>query len=180
MMIDMSVSPRALGEVGAAAAVEKSQAPVSRETAHGAAALAAPATSPAGSIELVKPTQNFNPVSLGKVTSELDTTVELMVLLFRIAQKAREMGVLQRDSENTAIIDAQKSQVAEMRSGANLMIAMAVISGIMAVVLPNDCILASINSLRPAMDFSSWPSCLMALPFLLAPNRAVADDDART
>ena len=133
MMIDMSVSPRALGEVGAAAAVEKSQAPVSRETAHGAAALAAPATSPAGSIELVKPTQNFNPVSLGKVTSELDTTVELMVLLFRIAQKAREMGVLQRDSENTAIIEAQKSQVAEMRSGANLMIAMAVISGIMAV-----------------------------------------------
>ena len=133
MMIDMSVSPRALSDVASSGPVEKSAAPVSRETAHRAADVSAPATSPAGSIELVKPAQHFNPATLGKVTRELDTTVELMVLLFRIAQKARELGVLQRDSENTAIIEAQKSQVTEMRSGANLMIAMAVISGIMAV-----------------------------------------------
>ena len=133
MMIDMSVSPRALSEVAASGPIEKSAAPVSRETPHRAAERSAPATTPAGSIELIKPTQNFNPATLGKVASELDTTVELMVLLFRIAQKARELGVLQRDSENTAIIEAQKSQVTEMRSGANLMIAMAVISGIMAV-----------------------------------------------
>ena len=133
MMIDMSVSPRALSDVASSDPVEQSAAPVIRETAHRAADVSAPAPSPAGSIELVKPAQQFNPATLGKVTRELDTTIELMVLLFRIAQKARELGVLQRDSENTAIIEAQKSQVAEMRSGASLMIAMAVISGIMAV-----------------------------------------------
>lgn len=55
------------------------------------------------------------------------------MLLFRIAQKARELGIMQRDSENTSVISAQKSQVDEMRSGSKLMIAMAVISGAMAL-----------------------------------------------
>ena len=43
------------------------------------------------------------------------------------------MGVLQRDNENQSIIHAQKAQVDEMRSGATLMIAMAVIAGVGAL-----------------------------------------------
>lgn len=65
--------------------------------------------------------------------SELDSSVELLLILFRIAQKARELGVLQRDNENQSIIHAQKAQVDEMRSGATLMIAMAVIAGVGAL-----------------------------------------------
>ncbi|WP_141232366.1 hypothetical protein [Pseudomonas lundensis] len=38
MMIDMSVSPRALSDVASSGPVEKSAAPVSRETAHRRAA----------------------------------------------------------------------------------------------------------------------------------------------
>ncbi|QWL70279.1 YopD family type III secretion system translocon subunit [Aeromonas hydrophila] len=56
-----------------------------------------------------------------------------MSLLFEMARKAREMGLLQRDMENQAVIAAQKDQVSEMRHGANLMIAMAVVSGVMTV-----------------------------------------------
>lgn len=84
-------------------------------------------------VDLIEPRQTFKPEGLGKVSSELNGSVELMVLLFRIAQKARELGIVQRDSENTSIINAQQSQVDEMRSGSNLMVAMAVISGVMAV-----------------------------------------------
>ena len=42
-------------------------------------------------------------------------------------------GLLQRDNENQSIIHAQKAQVDEMRSGATLMIAMAVIAGVGAL-----------------------------------------------
>ncbi|KHA57550.1 AopD protein [Aeromonas hydrophila] len=56
-----------------------------------------------------------------------------MSLLFEMARKAREMGLQQRDMENQAVIAAQKDQVSEMRHGANLMIAMAVVSGVMTV-----------------------------------------------
>ena len=41
--------------------------------------------------------------------------------------------MLQRDNENQSIIHAQKAQVDEMRSGATLMIAMAVIAGVGAL-----------------------------------------------
>ncbi|HHH9460662.1 TPA: type III secretion system translocon subunit PopD [Pseudomonas aeruginosa] len=101
-------------------------------TPQAAAELAqAPATR-ADRVELNAPRQALDPVRMEAAGSELDSSVELLLILFRIAQKARELGVLQRDNENQAIIHAQKAQVDEMRSGATLMIAMAVIA--MAVI----------------------------------------------
>ncbi|HEJ5597337.1 TPA: type III secretion system translocon subunit PopD [Pseudomonas aeruginosa] len=84
-------------------------------------------------VELNAPRQALDPVRMEAAGSELDSSVELLLILFRIAQKARELGVLQRDNENQAIIHAQKAQVDEMRSGATLMIAMAVIAGVGAL-----------------------------------------------
>lgn len=102
-------------------------------TPQAAAELAqAPATR-ADRVELNAPRQALDPVRMEAAGSELDSSVELLLILFRIAQKARELGVLQRDNENQAIIHAQKAQVDEMRSGATLMIAMAVIAGVGAL-----------------------------------------------
>ncbi|RTT24905.1 AopD protein [Pseudomonas aeruginosa] len=84
-------------------------------------------------VELSAPRQVLDPVRMEAAGSELDSSVELLLILFRIAQKARELGVLQRDNENQSIIHAQKAQVDEMRSGATLMIAMAVIAGVGAL-----------------------------------------------
>lgn len=84
-------------------------------------------------VELNAPRQVLDPVRMEAAGSELDSSVELLLILFRIAQKARELGVLQRDNENQSIIHAQKAQVDEMRSGATLMIAMAVIAGVGAL-----------------------------------------------
>ncbi|HCG0908031.1 TPA: type III secretion system translocon subunit PopD, partial [Pseudomonas aeruginosa] len=84
-------------------------------------------------VELNAPRQALDPVRMEAAGSELDSSVELLLILFRIAQKARELGVLQRDNENQSIIHAQKAQVDEMRSGATLMIAMAVIAGVGAL-----------------------------------------------
>lgn len=101
-------------------------------TPQAAAELAqAPATR-ADRVELNAPRQALDPVRMEAAGSELDS-IELLLILFRIAQKARELGVLQRDNENQAIIHAQKAQVDEMRSGATLMIAMAVIAGVGAL-----------------------------------------------
>lgn len=84
-------------------------------------------------LKLPAPRQRLDIVRLGEVKSELDVALELMLVLLRMAQKLREMGVLHRDSENQAVIAAQKSQVSEMRAGAKWLIGMAVVSGMMAV-----------------------------------------------
>jgi hypothetical protein len=81
--------------------------------------------------ELVRPSQGLDVERLIKGSNELDSTMSIMSLLFEIARRAREMGLLQRDMENLSVISAQKDQVAEMRSGAKLMIVMAVVSGVM-------------------------------------------------
>lgn len=81
--------------------------------------------------ELIRPRQGPDASLLAKGSSELDNVLSIMSLLFEMARKAREMGLLQRDMENSAVISAQKDQVNEMRSGAKLMIAMAVVSGVM-------------------------------------------------
>lgn len=81
--------------------------------------------------ELVRPSQGLDVSLLTKGGDELDSTLSIMSLLFEMARRAREMGLLQRDMENQAVISAQKDQVDEMRSGAKLMIAMAVVSGVM-------------------------------------------------
>ncbi|MGY3852635.1 YopD family type III secretion system translocon subunit [Aeromonas aquatilis] len=81
--------------------------------------------------ELISPNKELDVGRLAKGSSELDDTMSLMILLLEMARRAREMGLLQRDMENQAVISAQKDQVSEMRSGAKLMIAMAVVSGVM-------------------------------------------------
>ncbi|WP_391529753.1 YopD family type III secretion system translocon subunit [Photorhabdus akhurstii] len=84
-------------------------------------------------VELIVPKQGFDPSRLGNVGQELNNTLDMMSLLFEIAKRMRELGILQRDTENKASIDAQKSQVDEMRHSAKLMIAMAVVSGLMTI-----------------------------------------------
>ena len=81
--------------------------------------------------ELIRPSQGLDVSLMTKGSDELDSTLSIMSLLFEMARRAREMGLLQRDMENQAVISAQKDQVDEMRSGAKLMIAMAVVSGVM-------------------------------------------------
>ncbi|MCA6219640.1 YopD family type III secretion system translocon subunit [Photorhabdus antumapuensis] len=84
-------------------------------------------------VELPAPEQSFDISRLGNAARELSNTLDMMSLLFEITKRMRELGILQRDTENKASIDAQKSQVDEMRHGAKLMIAMAVVSGLMTV-----------------------------------------------
>ncbi|EQC01009.1 YopD family type III secretion system translocon subunit [Photorhabdus temperata] len=84
-------------------------------------------------VDLITPKQGLDLSRLGNVKQELSNTLDMLSLLFEIAKKMRELGILQRDTENRATIDAQKSQVDEMRHGAKLMIAMAVVSGVMTL-----------------------------------------------
>ncbi|WP_118985010.1 YopD family type III secretion system translocon subunit [Photorhabdus sp. CRCIA-P01] len=84
-------------------------------------------------VQLIAPKQGLDLNRLGNVEQELNNTLDMMSLLFEIAKRMRELGILQRDIENKASIDAQKSQVDEMRHGAKLMIAMAVVSGLMTI-----------------------------------------------
>ncbi len=53
-------------------------------------------------VELNAPRQVLDPVRMEAAGSELDSSVELLLILFRIAQKARELGVLQRDDTRTS------------------------------------------------------------------------------
>ncbi|EYU17363.1 YopD family type III secretion system translocon subunit [Photorhabdus aegyptia] len=102
-------------------------------TAHEAAIQQSEKTRLTDKVALITPKQGFDPSRLGSVGQELNNTLDMMSLLFEIAKRMRELGILQRDTENKASIDAQKSQVDEMRHGAKLMIAMAVVSGLMTI-----------------------------------------------
>ncbi|NHB62178.1 YopD family type III secretion system translocon subunit [Photorhabdus sp. RW14-46] len=106
---------------------------VSTPTAHEAAIQQPEKTRLTDKVELIVPKQGLDPSRLGNVGQELNNTLDMMSLLFEIAKRMRELGILQRDTENKASIDAQKSQVDEMRHGAKLMIAMAVVSGLMTL-----------------------------------------------
>lgn len=132
MIIETGYGAQGLGQIGNTQALENTQPAARSETAHAAGSMPLGDAKKSSGVDLIEPRQLFKPEGLGKVSSEVGSAVELMVLLFRFAQKARELGIVQRDSENTSIIDAQKAQVDEMRSGSKLMIAMAVISGVMA------------------------------------------------
>ncbi|MDR9860954.1 MULTISPECIES: YopD family type III secretion system translocon subunit [Pseudomonas] len=133
MIIETGYGAHGLSQVGNTQPLEKTQSAARSETVHAAGMMPLGEAKKSSGVDLIEPRQTFKPEGLGKVSSELNGSVELMVLLFRIAQKARELGIVQRDSENTSIINAQQAQVDEMRSGSKLMIAMAVISGVMAV-----------------------------------------------
>ncbi|MFJ2713784.1 YopD family type III secretion system translocon subunit [Pseudomonas sp. NPDC087346] len=133
MMIETRYGTQGPGQIDNAQPLEKAKVNVPAETPHTSGPMTLGEQKKSSGVDLIEPRQLFKPDGLSKVSSELNGSVELMVLLFRIAQKARELGIMQRDSENTSIINAQKSQVDEMRNGSKLMIAMAVISGVMAV-----------------------------------------------
>ncbi|NRN30046.1 YopD family type III secretion system translocon subunit [Photorhabdus heterorhabditis] len=107
--------------------VDKSAEP----TIHAAAAQQLGKTGFMDKVDLIAPKQALDLSRLGKISQELDSTLNTISLLFEIAKKMRELGILQRDTENKAAIGAQKLQVNEMRHAAMLVIAVAVVFGVM-------------------------------------------------
>ncbi|KRW58384.1 AopD protein [Aeromonas allosaccharophila] len=81
---------------------------------------------------LSRPVIPFDAKGVTQMVEQLESVMDMMSLLFKLARQAREMGLVQRDTENKLVITHQKAQVEEMRHGAKLMIAMAVVSGVMA------------------------------------------------
>lgn len=81
---------------------------------------------------LSRPVIPFDTKGVPQMLEQLESVMDMMSLLFKLARQAREMGLVQRDTENKLVITHQKAQVEEMRHGAKLMIAMAVVSGVMA------------------------------------------------
>lgn len=81
---------------------------------------------------LSRPVIPFDTKGVPQMLEQLESVMDMMSLLFKLARQAREMGLVQRDTENKLVITHQKAQVDEMRHGAKLMIAMAVVSGVMA------------------------------------------------
>ncbi|WP_421218527.1 YopD family type III secretion system translocon subunit [Aeromonas jandaei] len=113
--------------------VEQPLAAGNRETTHAAGSITSGSeVKRQGGPELPAPTQRLDGAKLEQARAVLNDTFDLMSQLFQLARLARQMGLTQRDMENQQVIDSQKAQVAEMRSGAKLMIVMAVVSGVMA------------------------------------------------
>ncbi|WP_323062547.1 YopD family type III secretion system translocon subunit [Aeromonas jandaei] len=113
--------------------VEQPLAAGNRETTHAAGGITSGSeVKRQGGPELPAPTQRLDGAKLEQARAVLNDTLDLMSQLFQLARLARQMGLTQRDMENQQVIDSQKAQVAEMRSGAKLMIVMAVVSGVMA------------------------------------------------
>ncbi|QTL94446.1 YopD family type III secretion system translocon subunit [Aeromonas jandaei] len=113
--------------------VEQPLAAGNRETTHAAGGITSGSeVKRQGGPELPAPTQRLDGAKLEQARAVLNDTLDLMSQLFQLARLARQMGLTQRDMENQQVIDSQKAQVAEMRSGAKLMMVMAVVSGVMA------------------------------------------------
>ena len=82
--------------------------------------------------ELSAPLQVFDARQAGVLTSALEGSIALLLMLLKFSRESREQAVMLRDIDNRSMILAQKSQVEEMRKAAGLMIAMAVVAGLMA------------------------------------------------
>lgn len=82
--------------------------------------------------ELNAPLQAFDARQASALTSALEGSIALLLMLLKFSRESREQAVMLRDIENQSMILAQKAQVAEMRKGVGLMIAMAVIAGLTA------------------------------------------------
>ncbi len=107
---------------------------VKQGTNHEAAGVAnGPMQDKKGGPTLPTPVVPFDTKGVNQMVDQLESVMDMMSLLFKLARQAREMGLVQRDTENKLVIGHQQAQVDEMRSGAKLMIAMAVVSGVMAV-----------------------------------------------
>jgi len=63
----------------------------------------------------------------------LSDIFELMVLLFQLAKDNRELNIAQRDIATTASVASIKAQATELRSAKSALIAMAVVSGVLAI-----------------------------------------------
>lgn len=63
----------------------------------------------------------------------LSDIFELMALLFQLAKDNRELNITQRDIATTASVASIKAQASELRSAKSALIAMAVVSGVLAV-----------------------------------------------
>lgn len=113
--------------------LDKSSATSKSATSHEAAAVMNSASESRKSSrpELIQPNQGIDTSLLAKGKDELDGMLAILLALLEMSRRAREMGLQQRDMENQAVLSAQKDQVKEMRDGAKLMIAMAVVSGVM-------------------------------------------------
>ena len=102
-------------------------------TAHEAAGSTRPHGSESKSVPtLPRPAIPFDTKGVNQMVDQLESVMDMMSLLFKLARQAREMGLVQRDTENKLVISHQQAQVDEMRNGAKLMIATAVVSGVMA------------------------------------------------
>ena len=89
-------------------------------TAHEAAGSTRPHGSESKSVPtLPRPAIPFDTKGVNQMVDQLESVMDMMSLLFKLARQAREMGLVQ-------------AQVDEMRNGAKLMIATAVVSGVMA------------------------------------------------
>lgn len=105
----------------------------SAATAHEAAGSTRPQGSESKSVPtLPRPAIPFDTKGVNQMVDQLESVMDMMSLLFKLARQAREMGLVQRDTENKLVISHQQAQVDEMRNGAKLMIATAVVSGVMA------------------------------------------------
>lgn len=101
------------------------------QTSHVAADPLLPVRSYTGP-ELNAPLQRFDAGQTGALSSALQGTIALLLMLLKFSRESREQAVMLRDVENQSMITAQKAQVEEMRKGVGLMIAMAVVAGVMA------------------------------------------------
>ncbi|MBA2073036.1 type III secretion system translocon subunit AopD [Aeromonas veronii] len=105
----------------------------SAATAHEAAVSTRPQGSENKSVPTLPcPSIPFDTKGVTQMVAQLDSAMDMMSLLFKLARQAREEGLQVRDIENKLVISSQQAQVDEMRHGAKLMIAMAVVSGVMA------------------------------------------------
>lgn len=116
--------------------VDKSSALAKSATSHEAATVinSAMESRKSSRPELIQPNQGIDTTLLAKGKGELDGMLGILLALLEMSRRAREMGLQQRDMENLAVLSAQKEQVNEMRDGAKLMIAMAVVSGVMTAI----------------------------------------------
>lgn len=130
--------------------VDKSSAPAKTATSHEAAMVRTDASASANSSrpELIQPKQGIDTSLLAKGKDELDGMLGILLALLEMARRTREMGLQQRDIENKTVLSAQKDQVQEMRDGAKLMIAMAVVSGVMTGISAITGALSSVKQVK--------------------------------
>lgn len=130
--IDYSLNANSVAAISAEG-VDKSSALAKSATSHEAATVMKGASESRKSSrpELIQPNQGIDTSLLAKGKDELDGMLGILLALLEMSRRAREMGLQQRDMENQVVLSAQKDQVKEMRDGAKLMIAMAVVSGVM-------------------------------------------------